>query len=93
MIPSINKRYLDARLLLAQVDSGRVRRDMDNWARSQYGECKRCTHCKNLRGVFHFEESSNSDDGLFPLCRQCVAKMETAHAKNYQRYFPNTMEQ
>ncbi|QQK87940.1 hypothetical protein pSalSNUABM01_071 [Salmonella phage pSal-SNUABM-01] len=70
-----------------------IRQYLDNWARTQYGVCRRCKHCGNLRGLFHFEEYSNSDDGLFPMCRQCVAKMETAHAKQYQRYFPKTMEQ
>lgn len=66
-----------------------VKRLINNYARTTYGACVTCKCCKQLRGVYHFDESANSDSGLYPFCRQCVAKLETNHARNYERYFPN----
>lgn len=50
---------------------------------------KICRSCKRDLPIAAFRESTNSDDGRFPMCIACVHLASEAQLKNYYRYFPN----
>lgn len=51
------------------------------------GEARVCKCCKTHKPLHTFDESPNSDDGMFPYCRSCVARMEYLHERKYQYYY------
>lgn len=69
-----------------------IRHQLDLANQHAFGECRGCKSCNQLKPVYTFEPSPNSDDGLFPYCRSCVARMEFKHEQKYNYYFPNRME-
>lgn len=65
----------------------KIRHNMNLNTRHKFGDTKHCKVHGYERPVYHFTESTNSDDGLFPICRTCVARLEYLHEKKYNHYF------
>lgn len=50
---------------------------------------KLCPDCNQVKSIWAFALSTNSDDMCFPICKECASKRYRAQIKNYYRYFPS----
>lgn len=45
-----------------------------------------CKNCKEEKSIWHYRLSSNSDNGLFPICKSCTDKLHQNALKRYASY-------
>lgn len=48
---------------------------------------KFCKCCMKWHVPFDFKLSENSDDGRFPICKECVEDLYLTQVENYERYY------
>ena len=47
---------------------------------------KVCKNCQTNKSVWNYVVSSNSDDGLFPICKSCTDMLHQNALKRYASY-------